>query len=72
MSLLLQACWYRKLWGGVLGHRCTGWGGLASSWALVTLDGREQQVWDFCALGSPSFVLASGLALSEAPEQKGG
>lgn len=26
-------------------------------------DGTEQQVWGFCALGSPSFVLASGWSL---------
>lgn len=57
---------------GSAGEACWGTSSLAGmAWLaagpLVVLDGREQQVWDFCALGSPSFVLASSWALSEAP-----
>jgi len=56
---------------GSSGEACWGTGLLAgmarlAAGPLVVLDGREQQVWDFCALGSPSFVLASSWALSEA------
>lgn len=46
--------WCGSLRGGGLGR--------AGRWALATPGGRERHIWDFCALGSPSFVPASGWA----------